>query len=371
MSVETPAGPAQPPLIYGRMVQVMAGIGAIGKNGTNEEAGYTFRSVDDVVDAVHDLLVRHEVFAVPHKVLDRKISERPAYGGGAVTAVHVVQQYRFYATDGSYVEAEIPSEGIDVSDKATNKALTAAYKYLMLQAFAIRTDSASRGSGMYDGDRDHIQRPVASAPAPSAPAKGPAPARGAAPAFVANDRRVVATFINQIGRATTEKALNGIENSLRNLASNNKISPGDKAYLWRELEQRRANLGLPYGQPSQSGPGEAQVPAEPPAEQAPPADSSAADQPVQGTQAKVDGDGFTADDPDTVEMFADEIAAIGGDASAAQLDSLEDNLAQLLADGELSAKDHAHLLQTLRLSCQALGLPAESAWQTAPAGVAE
>jgi hypothetical protein len=48
-------------------------------------------------------------------------------------------QFRFYASDGSYVEAITEGEAMDSGDKATNKAQSAAFKYACMELFCIPT----------------------------------------------------------------------------------------------------------------------------------------------------------------------------------------------------------------------------------------
>ena len=60
-------------------------------------------------------------------------------------------KYHFYAEDGSSViVGPVPAEGIDSSDKATNKALSAALKYMLIQTFSIPTED------MTDSDSEHV-----------------------------------------------------------------------------------------------------------------------------------------------------------------------------------------------------------------------
>jgi hypothetical protein len=50
-------------------------------------------------------------------------------------------KYHFYAEDGSTVSVgPVPAEGLDSGDKATNKALSAALKYALIQTFSIPTE---------------------------------------------------------------------------------------------------------------------------------------------------------------------------------------------------------------------------------------
>ncbi len=49
-------------------------------------------------------------------------------------------KYTFYAEDGSHIEAVVVGEGMDSGDKATNKAMSAAFKYACFQVFCIPTE---------------------------------------------------------------------------------------------------------------------------------------------------------------------------------------------------------------------------------------
>ncbi|GAA4209448.1 hypothetical protein GCM10022252_76010 [Streptosporangium oxazolinicum] len=392
----TPLAPAgQPPLIFQRMAGVMADIKPIAMNGENKEVGYKFRSIEDVMNAVHAALVKHEVLPIPHKVVERNVYERgretgrpagrQAQTGPVVVVAQAVYQYRFYTVDGSFIEAEIPAEATDTADKATNKTLTAAYKYLLLQSFAIPFEATMpRGSGgMYDGDADHIERPgeqFAEQPAGQRQAPAPAPE----PPYKPNNKRAVAAFVNRIGKGTTEPELDEAERDLREMSAKRHLSEGDKKYVWNLLEKRRGNLGLPLGPAESRGQGEGgQAPAAPAAPPAEPAAAPAEQEepsaepdagPAPGEPSAPQGEGFVPDDADAVELFGQEIAGVSGEAAVAQLDSIETTLHQLKKDQELTAGDHAHLMETLRLSRVSLGLPEGSSWQPpvlAGAGVAE
>ena len=65
--------------------------------------------------------------------------------GKAGTDKHVKirMRYTFHAEDGSSVSSVIPAEGMDSGDKATNKALSAALKYALIQTFSIPTHDMS------------------------------------------------------------------------------------------------------------------------------------------------------------------------------------------------------------------------------------
>jgi hypothetical protein len=134
----------KPPQIYGLMSKIMFEIGSIKKAKTNTHFNYKFRGIDDVMNALHPHLATNGVFFVP-KVVSHQVSDR---GGKNHTAL--VMSYTFFAPDGSSIEAEMPAEGLDQGgDKATNKALSAALKYLLLQVFCIPTEDMEESD--FDG----------------------------------------------------------------------------------------------------------------------------------------------------------------------------------------------------------------------------
>lgn len=131
-------------LIYKKMSAVMADIGAIGKNQKNTAQGYKFRGVDDFVNALNPALIKHGVFMTPHlSNIAYELRDVTRSNGKAGTDKHVnlSMVYTFYAEDGSSLAiGPIPAEGLDSGDKATNKALSAALKYGLIQTFSIPTE---------------------------------------------------------------------------------------------------------------------------------------------------------------------------------------------------------------------------------------
>lgn len=128
--------------IYGLMPRVMADIGAVEKTRKNPQQGYMFRGIDDFYGAVHSALSRHGVFPIPI-VQSSERQERTTQKGGLMFHVVLRVATRFYAPDGSYVEAITIGEAMDTSDKASNKAMSAAMKYALIETFCIPTDDNS------------------------------------------------------------------------------------------------------------------------------------------------------------------------------------------------------------------------------------
>lgn len=125
--------------IYESINAIMREIPAIGKKKKNAQQGYAYRGIDDVVSTLQPLLSKHNVFVIP-QVLEQHREERQAQRGGNLIYSICKVKYTFFAEDGSSVEATVIGEGMDSGDKATNKAMSAAFKYALFQVFSIPTE---------------------------------------------------------------------------------------------------------------------------------------------------------------------------------------------------------------------------------------
>lgn len=131
-------------LIYKKMSDVMKDIGAVTKAQTNTAQGFKFRGIDQFVNAMHPALIKHGVFMTPRAVsYTQELKDVTRSNGKQAVDKHVAIQmeYDFFAEDGSKVTiGPIPAEGLDSGDKATNKALSAALKYALIQTFSVPTE---------------------------------------------------------------------------------------------------------------------------------------------------------------------------------------------------------------------------------------
>lgn len=141
--------------IYETIPAVMAEIGAIGKDSWNKQ-GFAYRGIDAVMNALNPAMTKYKMFVIP-KVLDQRREERQAAKGSNLIYSICTVEYTFYAEDGSSVSATVIGEGMDSGDKATNKAMSAAFKYACFQTFCIPTEE--------------MKDPDAETPPPSKPAK--------------------------------------------------------------------------------------------------------------------------------------------------------------------------------------------------------
>lgn len=131
-------------LIYKKMSDVMKDVKAIGKDQKNTQQGFKFRGIDQFVNALYPALTKHNVFMAPRAInFNQELKDVVRSNGKAGVDKHVsiLMEYDFYAEDGSKITVgPIPAEGLDSGDKATNKALSAALKYALIQTFSIPTE---------------------------------------------------------------------------------------------------------------------------------------------------------------------------------------------------------------------------------------
>lgn len=128
-------------LIHEKIAEVMTASAAIPKDRKNQSQGYSFRGVDDVYLALHDIMAKAGIFTAP-EVLEDRSEDRTTKGGSALIYRILRIRFHFIASDGSEVCATVIGEGMDSGDKASNKAMSVAHKYALLQVFMIPTDEA-------------------------------------------------------------------------------------------------------------------------------------------------------------------------------------------------------------------------------------
>ena len=129
----------EPGQIYALMGKVMAEVGAIGKDSTNQQQGFRYRGIDSVYNALNPLLAKHGIFMAP-EVLDKTREERTNSKGTVLAFTCLRIRYTFWAPDGSSVSCVVEGEGMDSGDKSSNKAMAIAHKYALLQTFCIPTE---------------------------------------------------------------------------------------------------------------------------------------------------------------------------------------------------------------------------------------
>jgi hypothetical protein len=175
------ASTSELPGVYRAIAAVMEAVGqdGISKSRQNKQQGYAYRGIDEVYNALAPIMARHHLIIVP-RVLTREKTEQASKSGG--TLFYVVVQVEFdiiCADDGSKITACTWGEAMDSADKATNKAMSAAYKYMAMQTFCIPTEGDNDADDSHHEVRSNAapsRAPVKSQLATGAGANSPAPA---------------------------------------------------------------------------------------------------------------------------------------------------------------------------------------------------
>ncbi|WND36955.1 ERF family protein [Streptomyces sp. BB1-1-1] len=149
--IPAPEGaPADAPRVFAVVAAVMAAAMPVGKDQRNEQQNYNFRGIDDVMSAMAGPMRAHGLFILPSIVEHRQQRD------GKMTRTVITMRYRIYGPAGDCLLADVPGEAFDYADKATNKAQSAALKYLLFTLFMLPVDSRS----IDDGDRHHPEPPA-------------------------------------------------------------------------------------------------------------------------------------------------------------------------------------------------------------------
>ncbi|PXW75946.1 ERF superfamily protein [Blastomonas natatoria] len=165
--------------VYKAIAAVQGELAKVGisKNGQNTQQNYRFRGIDQVYGALSPLLAKHGLCVLP-RIIEREMHERVTvkeWNGqkkeSVLFYVTVTAEFDFVSVeDGSTHTVRTYGEAMDSGDKATNKAMSAAYKYAAFMAFAIPTEG--------DNDADATTHDVAPRQAKQEPQRKAKPTAG-------------------------------------------------------------------------------------------------------------------------------------------------------------------------------------------------
>lgn len=192
--------------IHEAIPHIMAEIGAIGKNSRNTQQGFMYRGIDDVMNALNPLMAKYGVYCVP-EVLEQTREERQTRNGGNLVYSILRTKYTFYASDGSNVSAVVVGEGMDSGDKASNKAMAIAMKYVMFQTFCIPTvEMKGMDDKMDDPDAETHEITPKAKPVETTPAATTDPRTALVNEYIKEHRLTRKEFAEELARHTTKPA---------------------------------------------------------------------------------------------------------------------------------------------------------------------
>ena len=141
---------SEAPGIYGALAAVMADVTAVPKGDKNQAQNFSFRGIDSILNAVGPALRTHRVVVLP--LLEEVETTTVEVGKNRSRMAHVQLRvrYRFVADDGSSVDAVVPAEAFDSGDKAVSKAMSVAFRTVLIQALALPTNDPDPDAVSYE-----------------------------------------------------------------------------------------------------------------------------------------------------------------------------------------------------------------------------
>lgn len=130
------------------VMQDLPGIGKDGR-GPQSQGGYAYRGIEAITAEAQKLFAKYGVVFTPRVVSWESVGE-----GEKSYDDKLMVEYTVYGPGGNedfIVVGPVPGRGRDNSDKGSNKAMTSAFKYVLLQTLCI-------GDPKDDGDSQHISR---------------------------------------------------------------------------------------------------------------------------------------------------------------------------------------------------------------------
>lgn len=119
--------------IFQRISAVMQDVQYLAKDDQIEFGKTKYRAISEekVTTTIRKSLITHGIVIVPVKQEHSK--------DGVLTTVDVTYRIQNVEDESDYIEAVSSGTGVDTQDKGVGKAMTYAYKYLLLRTFAIPT----------------------------------------------------------------------------------------------------------------------------------------------------------------------------------------------------------------------------------------
>lgn len=208
-------------MIFGLIGQAMQKIGAIGKNSRNQQQGFQYRGIDAVMNALAPVMSELGLFVCP-EVLEQTREERVNSKGTTLLYSILKVKYTMYAPDGSNVSCVVIGEGMDTGDKASNKAMSVAFKYAAFQMFCIPTEE------MIDPDAECHEV----APTKPTPAKAKVETVAAVPAVKTEPADPVPPVLEYLAKQREE------------LMIARKVSKPENAAIWKKQVEVLKGAGL-------------------------------------------------------------------------------------------------------------------------------
>lgn len=134
------------------LCEVMQEVQSISKDRrvTEGPARFSFRGVDDVMQAVGPALRKHGVIFAPSRVVSVEHERYTTAKGSLMDGVTAIVEYTITGPDGSSLTAAAAGQAADTGDKAVPKAMSVAFRTVLLQTLCIPTDEPDPDSQVHE-----------------------------------------------------------------------------------------------------------------------------------------------------------------------------------------------------------------------------
>lgn len=156
--------------LYEKIASVMKDVSYLSKDDrvdTGNGRSYRAISEEKVTSTVRESLQKNGLVILPvrqeHRRTDETVTDQ--YGKqkvNRISSVDVTYRIQNIEDPGDYIEVMSSGTGVDTQDKGVGKAMTYAYKYMLLRVFAIPTgeDADKISSERYDQELYGTERPA-------------------------------------------------------------------------------------------------------------------------------------------------------------------------------------------------------------------
>ena len=218
--------------------RVMEQVGYVQKDKQMQGGGsYRYVSVEAVIDALRPEMIRQQLILLPADVSALTLEDFENRNGTRQNRTQVKYTFRLiHAPTGQSEPVAVIGEAIDVGDKSSNKAMTAARKYALIMAFNIETGLDPDDTPSREQERAAKAQPAA------APRQTAAPQQ---PHRTANNNHLRAQVAAAIGAARSRDDLGGIWKSFEADRDAGRFSEEDAESITAMLKEAAARFPKP------------------------------------------------------------------------------------------------------------------------------
>ncbi len=126
---------------------------------------FAFRGIDGTVAHLAPLLQKYGVVTVP--VVHERTTTMSPSGNKVVTTTDLLASYRFYAPDGTFIEATTAGLANDYADRSAAQAQSVAFRVALLQTFFLPTHTKEPEQTGVEPEAPKKESAKASSPVPT------------------------------------------------------------------------------------------------------------------------------------------------------------------------------------------------------------